>query len=319
MAAPYTSGMASERMNLNEAVLRLKKNKHVDPAIIILTPKETQSIGPIDQRWEIGSITKVFTALLLAQLQQIGQISIKESVASYLPKTLELPKNFEKITFENLATHQSGLPRLPAGMKLFGKDAMLDPYSIFDEERILRAIKDSKLKSFPGIGRPRYSNYGFGLLGFTLEKVTGKSFEDLLMQVVIGPIGLSSATFADEGLRKGHSRKKEVGPWHMGRFAAMGGLRMSASDLSKFLTTSQDKLHPLAPAFSETFKIRYQDKRTAMGLGWHYLNEQKIVGHNGGTFGAMTESWIDLKSNSHVIVFGDGNPGITKTALALLN
>jgi serine-type D-Ala-D-Ala carboxypeptidase/endopeptidase len=311
--------MASQRIDLEEAVLRLQKKKHVDPAIIVMTPNETKSIGPIDQRWEIGSITKVFTALLLAQLQQTGQISMAETVASYLPKTLELPKNFEKITFENLAIHQSGLPRLPSGMKLFGKDAMVDPYSVFDEERILRAIQQTKLKSVPGTGRPRYSNYGFGLLGFTLERVTGTTYEDLLMREIITPIGLSSATFTDESLRQGHSRKKEVGPWHMGRFASMGGLRMSALDLSKFLTASQDTNHLLAPAFAETFKIRYQDKRTAMGLGWHYLKDQKIVGHGGGTLGAMTEAFIDLETNSHVIVFGDGNSGTTRTALALLN
>jgi CubicO group peptidase (beta-lactamase class C family) len=310
--------MANKHIDLDEAVLRLQKKKHLDPAIIVVTPSGNKSIGPIDQRWEIGSITKVFTALLLAQLEQTGKISISEPVASYLPKTLELPKSFEKITFENLATHQSGLPRLPPGMKLFGKDAMVDPYSEFNEERILRAIQETKLKSIPGAGRPRYSNYGFGLLGFTLERVTGKTYEDLLMQEVIAPIGLSSAIFTDEGLRQGHSRKKEVGPWHMGRFASMGGLRMSASDLSKFLIASQDKLHPLAPAFNETFNIRYQDKRTAIGLAWHYLKDQKVVGHNGGTLGAMTESWINLESKTHVIVFGDGNPGTTKAALALL-
>ena len=311
--------MASKYIDLDEAVLRLQKKKHVDPAIIVMTPNETKSIGPIDQRWEIGSITKVFTALLLAKLQQMGQLSITESVSSYLPKTLELPKNFEKITFENLAIHQSGLPRLPSGMKLFGKDAMVDPYSVFDEERILRAIQETKLKSVPGTGRPRYSNYGFGLLGFTLERVTGTTYEDLLMREIITPIGLSSATFTDESLRQGHSRKKEVGPWHMGRFASMGGLRMSALDLSKFLTASQDTNHLLAPAFAETFKIRYQNKRTAVGLGWHYLNDQKIVGHGGGTLGAMTEAFIDLETDSHVVVFGDGNPGTTKAALALLN
>jgi D-alanyl-D-alanine-carboxypeptidase/D-alanyl-D-alanine-endopeptidase len=305
-------------VDLNLVARGLKKKRHIDPAIIVSTPEGTKTIGPIDQRWEIGSITKVFTALLLARLQHTGQLSFTDPVARYLPATLKLPKNFEKITFENLATHQSGLPRLPSGMKFFRKNAMADPYAIFDEAEVFRAIEATKLKSLPGVGRPRYSNYGFGLLGFALENVTNKAYEDLLMQEIINPIGLSTATFGDEGLRQGHSRKKEVGPWHMGRFASMGGLRMSASDLSKLLIASQDKLHPLAPAFNETFKIRYQDKRTAVGLGWHYLKDQKVVGHNGGTLGARTESWINLESKTHVIVFGDGNPGTMKTALSLL-
>lgn len=310
--------MQNKQFDIGEAVHHLLKKKHFDPAIIVVTSKDKTSIGPIDQRWEIGSITKVFTALLLAQLQHLGQISIKETVASYLPKSLDLPKNFEKITFENLATHQSGLPRLPSGMKLFGKDAMVDPYSVFDEARIFQALRETRLKSVPGTGRPRYSNYGFGLLGFTLERVTGKAFEDLLMEEIIEPLGLSTATFSDEELRQGHSGKKEVGPWHMGRFASMGGLRMSASDLSKFLLASQDKLHPLAPAFAETFKTRYQNNKTAMGLGWHYLKNQKIVGHGGGTLGAMTEAYINLETSTHVVVFGDGNPGTMKVALRLL-
>lgn len=310
--------MASDHIDINEAALFLEKKGHIEPAIIVVTPQRSASIGPVDQRWEIGSITKVFTALLLAQLQQMGQISMSESVASYLPKTLKLPKNFEKITFENLATHQSGLPRLPAGMKLFGKNAKVDPYSIFDEARIFGAIQETKLKSVPGTGRPRYSNYGFGLLGFTLEKVTGRTYEDLMMQEILVPLGLNSASFGDEDLREGHSRNKKVGPWHMGRLAGMGGLRMNALDLSKFLLSSQNKMHQLAPAFAETFKIRYQDKRIAVGLGWHYLNKHKVVGHDGGTLGASTECWIDIKLGSHVVVFGDGIPGTMKIALPLL-
>jgi CubicO group peptidase (beta-lactamase class C family) len=306
------------RTDLNHAVDSLNKKRHVDPAIVVSTPGSIETIGPIDQRWEIGSITKVFTALLLAQLQHTGQLSITDSVARFLPANLNLPKNFEKITFENLATHQAGLPRLPSGMKFFRKNAMADPYSIFDEAEVFRAIEATKLKSLPGVGRPRYSNYGFGLLGFALEKVTNKAYEDLLMQEIINPIGLSTATFGDEGLRQGHSGKKQVGPWHMGRFAAMGGLRMSALDLSKFLRTSQDTTHPLAQAFAETFKIRFSSKRAEMGLAWHFFNDEKIVGHGGGTLGARTEGYIDLETGNTVVVFGDGNPGTMKTALALL-
>lgn len=311
--------MAGAHLDLNEAVFSLQKKKHFDPAIILATSNEIKSIGPIYQRWEIGSITKVFTALLLAQLQHAGLISISQTIAPFLPKSLKLPKNFEKITFENLATHQSGLPGLPSGMKLFRKDAMVDPYSVFDEDRVFQAIEETELKFIPGTGRPRYSNYGFGLLGFTLERVTGKAYEDLLMQEIVEPLGLASATFSDEDLHQGHSGKKEVGPWHLGRFKSMGGLRLNATDMSKFLTASQDKNHSLAPAFAETFKIRYRDKRYAIGLAWNYLKDEKIVGHGGGTLGAMTEAYVNLENGNQVVVFGDGNPGTMKLALKLLD
>jgi len=310
--------MDKRSVDLNHVVLNLKKKRHINPAIIVSTPEGMETIGPIDQRWEIGSVTKVFTALLLAQLQQSGRISIKEPIASYLPDDLRFPENFQRITFEDLATHQSGLPRLPSGMKLFAKDAMADPYAVFDEERVFQAIQETKLKSLPGTGRPRYSNYGFGLLGFVLERATGRAFEDLILEEIASPLELNSATFSDEGLRKGHSRQKEVGPWHMGRFASMGGLRMNATDLSKFLLSAHNKDHALATAFEETFTVRFRAKKVALGLAWHYFKDEKVRGHGGATYGASAEAWSNLRTKTNVVILGDGNPATTKTAFSLL-
>lgn len=310
--------MHGASLSLEAAVHKLKKKRHFDPAIVLSTSNGVESIGPVNERWELGSITKVFTALLLAHLHQSGRVAMNEPIAARFPGNLKLPKGFEKITFENLATHQSGLPRLPPGMKLFGKDAMVDPYSVFDEERIYHAIEETKLKSNPGSGAPRYSNFGFGLLGFTLERVMNQSYEDLLMQEIISPLGLSSATFDDDELHQGHSGKKPVGPWHLGRFKAMGGLRMSAVDLSNFLSASQNHDHPLAPAFRESLKVRFRGKKLSMGLAWMYLDKERVLGHGGGTLGAMTEAYINLTSQSHVVLFGDGNPGTMKTALRLI-
>lgn len=310
--------MSDNTLTLNEAASRLQKKKHINPAIVLSTPAGVETLGPINVRWEIGSITKVFSALLLAQLHVSGRVDMKERIAKFIPKEIALPKDFEKITFVHLATHQSGLPRLPAGMRLFGKGAMIDPYSIFEEDRIYQAIQDTSLKSTPGVGRPRYSNYGFGLLGFILELALNRSYEDLLMQELISPLGLESATFEDFELRQGNSRGRVVGPWHMGRFKAMGGLRMSAIDLSKFLAISQRNDHHLSPAFHETFKVRYQGRKLGMGLGWNYLKNDKYVGHGGGTLGAMTEAYINRENGHHVVLFGDGNPGTLRAALGII-
>lgn len=303
---------------IEQAVLDLGKKKHVDPAIILSTPESKETIGPIDIRWEIGSITKVFTSVLLAQLAQTKLISLSDTIARHIPSQVVLPTHFEKITFENLATHQSGLPRLPRGMRLFGKGAMTDPYAVFNEERVVDSIPKTKLKSFPGQARPRYSNYGFGLLGFVLEQVVGRRFEDLLIDEITSPLGLESASFEDDDLRQGHSGHQSVSPWHLGRFAAMGGLRMSATDLSKFLIASQDPNHSLAPAFQESLRIRHRSRTSSVALGWHYLKNESVVGHNGGTLGAMTECWLNLKTGCHAIVLGDGNPGTHKVAMELV-
>ena len=102
--------MARKVTDLESASKKLTKAKHIDPAIILTNESGTTSIGPIDQRWEIGSITKVFTSLLLAKLHTTNRIDLTSRVAQYLPSHLTLPANFDQITFEHLATHRSGLP-----------------------------------------------------------------------------------------------------------------------------------------------------------------------------------------------------------------
>jgi CubicO group peptidase (beta-lactamase class C family) len=310
--------------DLESARAKLTKAKHIDPAIILTKASgtgsiETTSIGTIDQNWEIGSITKVFTSLLLARLHTTNRIDLASPVAQYLPSSIALPKNFDQITFEHLATHRSGLPRLPAGMKLLGKSAMDDPYAIFTEDRVYQAIEETKLKRMPGTKGPRYSNYGVGLLGFILGLSQGQKYEQLLQTEVLGPLGLTSATFSDNDLRVGHARNKEVGPWHLGELKGMGGLRMSPTDLDKFLAVSQDQNHELAQAFAETFKIRYQAKRSAIGLGWMFLKDNYIVGHNGGTLGARTEAFINLGTGARVVICGDGYGGTFPVAIDLLS
>ncbi len=118
--------MARKVTDLESASKKLAKAKHIDPAIILTKPSdtgvmETTSIGPIDQRWEIGSITKVFTSLLLAQLHTPNRIDLTSRVAQYLPSHLTLPVNFDQITFEHLATHRSGLPRITSWHETSGQ------------------------------------------------------------------------------------------------------------------------------------------------------------------------------------------------------
>lgn len=99
----------------------------------------------------------------------------------------------------------------------------------------------------------------------------------------------------------------------------MGGLRMTPTDLDKFLALSQDPNHELSNAFAETFKIRYQAKRSTIGLSWMFLKNNNIVGHNGGTLGARTEAFINLETKARVVVCGDGNGGTFPVALDLIS
>ena len=94
---------------------------------------------------------------------------------------------------------------------------------------------------------------------------------------------------------------------------------MTPADLDRFLALSQDPNHELSDAFAQTFKIRYQAKRSAIGLSWMFLKNNKIVGHNGGTLGARTEAFINLETKARVVVCGDGNGGTFPVALDLIS
>src|SRR5208283_4407870 len=115
-----------------------------------------------DTVFEIGSITKVFTALLLADMAQRGEVALTDPVSKYLPKGVKMPgRNGHAIMLQDLATHTSGLPRLPSNMK--PKDFM-NPYADYTPELLYQFLSSYELPRDPG-SKWEYSNLGAGLLG----------------------------------------------------------------------------------------------------------------------------------------------------------
>jgi CubicO group peptidase (beta-lactamase class C family) len=143
-------------------------------ALVVGTAEGVWSRGvPGDAVFEIGSISKTFTATLLASLVADGVVAYDEPVARHLP--VKPPVKGRQITFEDLATHHSGLPRLPGGMlaSAFTRERH-DPYASFDDARLQRAIAETAPKRAPG-EKFTYSNYGYGLLGCALARAARTS------------------------------------------------------------------------------------------------------------------------------------------------
>jgi serine-type D-Ala-D-Ala carboxypeptidase/endopeptidase len=142
-----------------------------------------------DAVFEIGSVTKTFTATLLAALGDEGIVALDDPVARHLP--VAPPVRRREITLADLATHHSGLPRLPAGLlpRAFTRDRR-DPYARFDDRRMRRAIAETRPKRAPGT-KFAYSNYGFGLLGYALAHRTGMSYGELVRERIALPLGLA--------------------------------------------------------------------------------------------------------------------------------
>jgi len=294
---------------------------HLEPIVAVSTPGGRQHAGDPAARCEIGSVTKVFTSLLLAELARSGEVHLDDRVADLLPESTRLARGVAAITLEHLACHRSGLPRLPPGVMARGmtRNALADPYADITEDRLLESLARARVRGTPGQAPVRYSNFGVGLLGMLLGRATGQGYEQTVMTRVITPLGMGSTSFADTPLHQGHHRGKPVPPWHLAAMAGAGGLRAPADDLLHFLETVRDGGGPLEEAITETLKPRSDRGRLSVGLGWFLLGDGDLLMHDGGTLGARCEVRLEQHSGTAVVVLGDSRRGTERAAGMLLN
>jgi serine-type D-Ala-D-Ala carboxypeptidase/endopeptidase len=250
--------------------------------------------GP-DTIFEIGSVTKVFTALLLADMVEERSVALDDSVRDYLPAGIELPVRGRPVTLLDLATQTSGLPRLPKGLIRHSLRHRANPYAGFTVERFEHAIAEARLKRPPGekIG---YSNFGFGLLGHVLALRAGMEYEQLVRERISKPLGLDDtgisipagahARFAD-----GHNRRgRPVPHWDLPTLAGAGALRSTVADLLRFLALQlRQPATRLGRAARATQVPRAKRGPLAQCLGWVSLplrrSGHRTLWHNGGTGG----------------------------------
>ena len=165
--------------------------------------------------FQIGSVTKVFTALLLADMAERGEVHLSDPAASYLPVHVG-----DGPTLADLATHTSGLPRLPRGLL---RSALLhpgDPYARYPAARLVRDAGRALRAGSPG-SPYAYSNFGCGLLGYLLGQASGTPYETLVTTRICGPLGLPDTAFEVPGppldrKAQGYRRGRPVPDWRLG-------------------------------------------------------------------------------------------------------
>ncbi|WP_329041690.1 beta-lactamase family protein [Streptomyces sp. NBC_00178] len=252
--------------------------------------------GPVDEnsRFETGSLTKTFTALLLAELAARGEVRYGDRADRYLPFRLPGPP----FTLLHLATHTSGLPRLPPGLlaRAVRSGWLSNPYAGFTEGDLLASLRRTRLRHRPGT-RVLYSNFGGALLGHVLARAAGGDGGDyaaLLADRITGPLGLSR-TDCDP------NRPQVTGHWHgrarpvmlMPGLAAAGAVRSSARDLLRLLGLLLDPGSVPDPflrtALTEVQRPRLGVPRTGsrVCLVWNLRPrpDGALLHHSGGTRG----------------------------------
>jgi D-alanyl-D-alanine-carboxypeptidase/D-alanyl-D-alanine-endopeptidase len=283
--------------------------------------------GP-DTVYEIGSISKVFTSLLLADAVKRGEVALDDPVSKYLPKSVKMPsRNGKEITLVDVATHTSGLPRLPSNMHPANGE---NPYADYTVQNMYDFLSGYQLTRDPG-AKYEYSNLGGGLLGHVLALRAGKDYETLLRERVLTPLHMTSTGIrlkSDElaRLAPGHTGSLEpAANWDLPTLAGAGGLRSTAHDMLLFLSANLGFTQtPVAAAmeFERTAVRRPTDvPNMEVALAWHILKrgDNEIVWHNGGTGGYRSWLGFDLKKRIGVVVLSNSANGVDDIGQHLLD
>lgn len=262
-----------------------------------------------DTIFAIGSITKGFTGVLLADAVRRGEVKLDAPANDYLPPDLRLRQKGDKpITLGHLATHMAGLPVQPWDVVSSARDKR-NAYAEYDRKKLSALLAKLEPERAAGEAPPGkddgYSNLGAGLVGHALvHAAKAPSYDWLLRERVCRPLGLFDTTEALTGeqfarLARGHTEEGEPGPhWDFATLSACGGLRASADDLLRFAAAAVgDTKTDLAPALAASMKPRHKDT----GLFWSVLSDKGkpwLVDHNGGTYvtSARLMIWLDLKT-----------------------
>jgi CubicO group peptidase (beta-lactamase class C family) len=249
-----------------------------------------------DTLFEIGSITKVFTALLAADMARRGEIRLDDPIAKYLAPDIKLPvRAGRQITFVDLATHTSGLPRMPENFR--PKDPA-NPYADYTSQQMYAFLSTYELPRDIGI-KFEYSNLGFGLLGQVLAHRAGMDYEQLVLARICQPLGMNSTRIAlstslAQRFAAGHDPDLITVPaWDLPSLPGAGALRSTTNDLLTFLAAALgDTDTPLALAFKALLSTTRptEEPFVETGLGWvvDTRGGGEIIWKNGGTGGYRT-------------------------------
>ena len=259
--------------------------------------------------YEIGSISKIMTTSLLADLWVNGEVDLGDFVEDYLPEDVEMPsRNGRKITLEHLATHFSGLPTNPE--TIFGNDST-NPFVPFGTEHLYDYLNNHTLARRPGQSF-EYSNLGMGLLGHVLALKKNQTFESLLKERLFDPLKMDETVITwDESKNDqraiGYSGVVERPFFKMESLEAAGSVLSTVDDLLTFAEYQMDlRDSPLNQAFKEAHKklVNAGSPGVDLGLGWFILSNtpSPILFHDGATMGHNAFLGMDVANQTAVVV-----------------
>ena len=260
----------------------LRNSKNVGLAVAVLSGENTHILcyGTTDRSsgypitphsvFEIGSITKAFTGILLAEAMRRGEVQLEDPVNKFLPEEVRIPARGKKtLTLRHLVTHTSGLPRLPDNIDrdVFFTD---NPYRTYTVEQLYEFLPRAQVA--PG-RQHAYSNLGVGLLGHILALAAGSDYESLVRGRILEPLGMTDTSILlsedqRRRLAQPHDGGRQVSNWDIPTLSGAGALRSTAADMLKFLqANAAPDSSPLREAIERSHQIETRGNPFRQNLG----------------------------------------------------
>jgi CubicO group peptidase (beta-lactamase class C family) len=279
-----------------------------------------------DSVYEIGSITKVFTATLLSDMARRSEIGLDDPAARYLP--VKLPAVGERqITLADLSSQLSGIPSIPSNLAPKDDNNPFADYTVPQLYEFVSGFTPTR----PTGEKYEYSNAGVGLLGHILTLRAKTDYETLVRQRITGPLGMNDTAIVLTPVMRRHLAVGYGMPgmpaanWDMPVLAGMGALRSTTADMLKFLGANMGLgKSPLYGAMQAVHHVRHAlegKPGQSIALGWHVLeqNGSRIVWHNGGTAGYRTYIGFDEVTRRGVVLMSNSHMGSDDIARRALN
>jgi D-alanyl-D-alanine-carboxypeptidase/D-alanyl-D-alanine-endopeptidase len=279
--------------------------------------------------FEIGSVTKTMTAALLAEFIARGEVSLNDPIARLLPPGTRVPSfNGREITIAEIVTHTSGLPALPANYR---PPDINNPYAGATERDLLDALAATRLTHEPG-SKWEYSNFAMIVLSYALAKRSGKDYEGLLRERLLGPLGMNETYVARRPthvrLAQGHlPNAMPTTPWDFhADMAGVGGVRATLPDMLRYLEGQLGTRESvITPALARTQEQVASVDGHKMGMNWNLStrNGHTRISHEGGTGGYSSFAAFDRTAKRGVVLLSDtaltANGGLGSLGFHLLD
>ncbi len=272
-------------------------------------------MNPEIMSFQIGSVTKLFTATLSSVFHYNGKLNLKGRVGDYLQ--LDADSTIRMIKVEDLLTHHGGVPSAPK--ELLGKYDKLNPYQHITSKRLMDYLNKYK-KPIKSRRNFQYSNLGFAIMGQVLEEISGKTYEELVKEEICQPLEIDDIWITppedDKNLAPGAmKRNKELSRWELNAIGAAGAIDANIKDMLKFAKGNL-RGHP----FYSRCEICHKANRTVskdldVGLGWMITRHEgigELHSHNGSTGGFNSFIGIHPEGRFGVVV-------LTNCSMSILN